>query len=41
MFKRGGVELCTVAGLTHTQFRDDKTVMDTCVLEAVAETLAQ
>ena len=39
--KRGGVELCTVAGLTHTQFRDDKTVMDTCVLEAVAETLAQ
>ena len=37
--ERGGVVMCTVAGLTHTQFRDDKTVMDKCVLAAVEDTI--
>ena len=39
--KRGGVVMCTVAGVTHFQFTDDKRVMDKCVLPAVEDATLQ
>ena len=36
--ERGGIEMCTVAGPTHTGFRKNQEVMDRCVLRAVSNT---
>ena len=39
MDKRGDIRRCTVAGIKHIEFRDDMTVMDSCVLPAVYDTM--